>query len=200
MHLHIARSSTALAIWSLVSVPVWGQISEPKPKRPEPMQRRLNEPQLAVCFSTDGQKVVCCGQNQAFRQWNRSGEERTSLKSAPGGWSIAYSPDGKLIAGCGMDRSIRIWDAGTGEEIRSLEGHCQSAWEARFLPDGESLISVGEDGTIRFWTIKDGKEYAELTGHPGPVWFMAISPDGRLLATGAANGTIRIWDLTIGRA
>ncbi|HEV3145040.1 MAG TPA: WD40 repeat domain-containing protein [Gemmataceae bacterium] len=199
MSLPFARASSTILILAVSSVPGWGQISDGKPKLPEPVQQRFNEPQLAVCFSPDGQKVVCCGQNQAIRQWSLAGTERTSLKNAPGGWSICYSPDGKLIAGCGMDRSIRIWDAETGEEMRRLEGHAQTAWEARFLPDGESLVSVGEDGTIRFWTVKDGKEYGELTGHSGPVWCMAISPDGRLLATGAANGAIRIWDLTTGR-
>jgi WD40 repeat protein len=199
MFLSIGRTSTTLFILVVFSAPGWGQLSEVKPKLPEPVQQRLNEPQLAVCFSADGQRVVCCGQNQAIRQWSRSGEERPGLKNAPGGWSIAYSPDGKLIAGAGMDRSIRIWDAETGEEIRRLEGHFQTVWEVRFLPDSESLISGGEDGTIRFWNVKDGKEYGELTGHPGPVWCMAVSPDGRLLATGAANGTIRIWDLATGR-
>jgi len=199
MFLSIGRTSTTLLILAVLSGPGWGQISQVKPKLPEPVQHRLNEPQLAVCFSADGQRIVCCGQNQAIRQWTRSGEERPGLKNAPGGWSIAYSPDGKLIAGAGMDRSIRIWDAETGEELRRLDGHIQTVWEARFLPDGESLVSVGEDGTIRFWNVKDGKEYGELTGHPGPVWCMAVSPDGRLLATGAANGTLRIWDLTTGR-
>jgi WD40 repeat protein len=196
----LVRTSTAMIILTLSSTPGLGQISEARPKLPEPVQQRLNEPQLAVCFSPDGQKVVCCGQNQAIRQWSLTGEERPSLRNAPGGWCIAYSPDGKLIAGCGMDRTIRIWDAETGAEVRRLEGHVQTAWEARFLPDGESLVSVGEDGTIRLWNVKDGKEYGELTGHPGPVWCMALSPDGRLLATGASNGTIRIWDLTTGRA
>jgi hypothetical protein len=193
------RSLIVIVLCFLFPPFAFGQVGPPAPKPLEPNQRRHNEPQVAVCFAPDGRQFVVCGQNQAARQYDDKGAELRALKDAPGGWCVTFSPDGKMIATCGLDRTIRLWDAATGQELKILEGHSQTAWEAHFLPDGHTLVSVGEDSTIRFWNVDDGREVAQIFGHPGAVWSMALAPDGKILATGGSDGTIRLWDLTIGR-
>jgi hypothetical protein len=184
---------------SLVPAVAPAQVGPEKPKSPEQVRQRLTEPQVAVRYASDGSRFAVCGQNNGIRQYDRAGVELAALKNAPGGWSVAYSPDGKMIASCGLDRAIRLWDSASGKELRTLEGHSQTAWEAYFAPNGQTLVSIGEDCTIRFWNVSDGKEFTQLNGHPGAVWSMALSADGKMLATGGSDGTIRVWDLTTGR-
>ena len=189
----------ALALFELFPAYVFAQAAQDLPKLPELTRQRLNEPQVAVRFAPDGSRFAVSGQNSGIRQYDREGNELAALKNAPGGWCIVYSPDGKSIVASGLDRTIRIWNAETGAELRTLEGHSQTAWEAYFTPDGRTLISIGEDSTIRFWSMPEGKETGQLVGHTGPVWSMALSPDGRWLATGGSDGVIRLWDLATGR-
>ncbi|MFL5341926.1 MAG: WD40 repeat domain-containing protein, partial [Gemmataceae bacterium] len=196
---HVRTSTAAGLILFLPSI-LPAQSGQEPVKPPELTRHRLTEPQVAVRFAPDGSRFALSGQqNSGIRQYDRDGKELAALKNAAGGWCIRYSPDGKLIAASGLDRSIRLWDAETGAEVRTLEGHSQTAWEAYFTPDGHTLISIGEDSTIRFWNVSNGKEIGQLAGHPGPVWSMAITADGRLLATGGSDGSIRVWDLTTGR-
>jgi WD40 repeat protein len=168
-------------------------------RSPEVIQQRLNEPQLAVVWSPDGNRVVCSGQNRAVRQFDRAGKELEPARNGSGGWSVSYALQGGLVAVCGLDRSIRLWDPISGAELRSLDGHLSTAWVAAFLPDGQRLVSAGEDGTIRIWGARDGTEIGQVTGHSGPIWCMALSRDGRLIATGGSDGAVRIWDLATGR-
>jgi WD40 repeat protein len=196
--LHVRTAVLAYTI-NLIPALVFAQGGIEKPKPPEQLREKLSEPQVAVRFSPDGSRFAVCGQNNGIRQYDRTGKELAALKNAPGGWSVAYSPDGKIVAACGLDRSIRLWHADTGKEIRTLEGHSQTAWEAYFAPNGQTLVSIGEDCTIRFWNIDDGKEFSQLNGHPGAVWSMSLSADGRMLATGGSDGAVRLWDLTTGR-
>jgi WD40 domain-containing protein len=197
----MATPARSLWTFGLLVVPTlaFAQVAQPMPKTPEQERQRLNEPQVAIQFAPDGRQLTVCGQNQSMRQYDAKGIERRVVKNAPGGWSIAYSPDGKTIAVCGLDRTIRLWNAESGEALRLLDGHTQTAWEAQFLPGGHTLVSIGEDATIRFWNVDEGREIGELGGHPGAIWSMALTADGRMLATGASDGTIRLWDLTTGR-
>lgn len=193
------RPLISIVLLGLLPSFAFAQAGRETPKPPEQARQRLNEPQVAVRFAPGGQQFIVCGQNQSIRQYDGKGTERQALKNAPGGWCVTFSPDGKTIATCGLDRTIRLWNALTGEELRILDGHSQTAWEAYFLPDGHTLLSIGEDSTIRYWNIDDGKEIGQLYGHPGAVWSMALSADGKTLATGGSDGTVRIWDLATGR-
>jgi hypothetical protein len=193
------RASLSVALLTLASPYVHAQAGPEAAKPPEPALQRLSEPQVAVRFSPDGLHYVVCGQNQAVRTYDLKGSEPHALKNATGGWCVRFSPDGKIVAVCGLDRAVRLWNAVTGEELRTLEGHAQTAWEVAFLPDGHTLVSIGEDATIRFWNVDDGREMAQIAGHCGAVWSMAVSADGKMLATGGSDGTIRLWDLATGR-
>jgi len=48
-------------------------------------------------------------------------------------------------------------DAGTGAEIRRLEGHGAAVASVAFAPDGRRLLTGGQDGTARLWDAETGK-------------------------------------------
>jgi WD40 repeat protein len=121
--------------------------------------------------------------------------------------SLAFSPDGSTLAAGDFDNRIHLWDAGTGRELRVLEGHRRVAVTGKngvfcltFSPDGMLLASGAADGTVRIWEVKSGKERACCVGHDGRVRALAFTPDGQTLASAGADGVLRLWHPATGQA
>src|SRR6185312_3931095 len=81
--------------------------------------------------------------------------------------AMAYNSNGRFLATAGADNVIHLRDAatgekGTGELVRSFEGHT-----ARILGIGfsgtNSMISVSEDQTIKTWDLSTGKITKSVT-------------------------------------
>lgn len=42
-------------------------------------------------------------------------------------WSVAVTPDGRQVVSGSQDETIKVWDLETGEEVRTMRGHADSA-------------------------------------------------------------------------
>lgn len=118
------------------------------------------------------------------------------------GYSVlgaAYSPNGSILATCGGDNLIRLWDAGTGKELRRLDGHINTPSNLAFSPHGKLLASGSEDNKVQLWDIATGKllRTFKLEGASFSVIFMR---DGKTLATSSADKRIRLWDVATGKS
>ena len=116
-------------------------------------------------------------------------EGHTSLVEA-----LSFSPDGSILFSASTDNTIRLWDAGTREQIATLE----NAGRARSLsisPDGKTLASASDDRTLKLWDVASRAPIATLHGHTSPVNGVAFSPDGTLLASASNDGTASFWDI-----
>jgi len=55
-----------------------------------------------------------------------------------------------------------MWDAGTGDLIRSYEGHVGGGFlssgvnTVAFSPDGSQILSGGQDGKAKLWDASSG--------------------------------------------
>jgi WD40 repeat protein len=112
--------------------------------------------------------------------------------------SLAFSPDGKALASAGADQTIKLWNTATGENVRTLDGHCGISC-VTFSPDGKALASAGADKTVRLWNAASGEEIGLLDGHTEAVTCVAFRPDGKMLASGSVDKTVRLWDVAARR-
>lgn len=110
--------------------------------------------------------------------------------------SAAFSPDDNTIATGSADKMIYLWNAGTGEVIKTLEGHTGKVQFLEFSPDGKYLLSAG--GTqIFLWNLETGTSRT-FAGHKTHIWNTRFSPDGtKFLSTDLLN-KFRLWDLGSG--
>lgn len=83
--------------------------------------------------------------------------------------------------------------AGTGDLLRTLEGHGRDVWAVDFAPDGKTVASVGQDGAVRVWDAETGQPLAVFRGHEGAVHSVVYSRDGSRIASGGRDGTVHLW-------
>ncbi len=115
--------------------------------------------------------------------------------------SLAFSPDGTALASAGgnsEDFAIRIWDVGSGQLLRTLDGHTSIVWQIAFSPDGQMLASVSSDGTAKVWDWRTGAVIKSLD-FPDQVVSVTFSPDGQTLAVGGVEAwpNAAIWTFSV---
>ncbi|HEY9864168.1 MAG TPA: serine/threonine-protein kinase [Candidatus Obscuribacterales bacterium] len=107
--------------------------------------------------------------------------------------SLTFSSDTQILASGSGDNTITLWQPGTGNIIRTLEGHSGGVYSLAITSDNKILVSGSEDQTIKLWEIETGEEICTLTGHRGIIYSIAISPDNQTIVSGSQDGTIKIW-------
>ena len=111
-------------------------------------------------------------------------------------WSVVWSPDGSQVA-TGSSKTVRVWDAGTGECVRTLEGHSSYVLSVAWSPDGSKVASGSEKGKVRIWDTKTGESVGYLIGHKASANTVSWSLDGNYIATGGGR-KVCVWDAGTG--
>jgi WD40 repeat protein/tRNA A-37 threonylcarbamoyl transferase component Bud32 len=105
--------------------------------------------------------------------------------------NVDFSPDGKILAS-GVGSDVILWDAGTGNRLRTLEGHTDIVLSVAFAPDGEILAS-GSYGVVILWDARSGEPLHTLEGHTDWAWSVTFTTDGRTLAV-PDNNNVLLWE------
>ncbi|MGD2218153.1 MAG: WD40 repeat domain-containing protein, partial [Gemmatimonadales bacterium] len=150
----------------------------------------------ACAYSPDGARLVSASGDGTLKLWDaETGQEIHTLEGYTGYISAcAFSPDGVRVVSTGGERTVwegvqlkvpregrstlKLWDAGTGQEIHTLEGHSGRVNACAYSPDGARLVSASGDGTLKLWDAETGRELRTLEGHSDGVTACAFSPDG----------------------
>ena len=114
--------------------------------------------------------------------------------------ALAVLPDGRVIS-ASNDNTLRIWDAGSGETLRTIDGHSHGhshvVTALAVLPNGR-LISASLDNTLKIWDVSSGEMLRTLEGHSSPAYSLAVLPDGRVVSA-SDDHTLRVWEVGSGK-
>ncbi len=153
---------------------------------------------ITVDYSPDGAFLISGDNDGSLFLWSMaSGEAIRHLHVKGIIWDATYSPDGTMIA-VGADR-LQLFDAGTGELLRTLEGHTQAVNRVVFTDGGATLVSASDDRTVRVRSLEDDSLRYPPLEHDGAVFAMDVSPDGAWIVAGDATGVLSLWDAGTGK-
>jgi WD40 repeat protein len=167
-----------------------------------------------LAFTTDGQRLVSCGNDKQVRMWDlANNKEDFSVqldKSLP--TALALSPNGKLVAVIDSDGWLTVWPTrgplpATKFFLRQ-RAHQPPGNSVAFSPDGKFIATAGEKAIkLRYAPGLDGQatdtvgiEYRTFVARSTPTEAEAVncvvfSPDGKFLAGGSKEGGVRVWNI-----
>ncbi|HUI42832.1 MAG TPA: WD40 repeat domain-containing protein, partial [Terriglobia bacterium] len=179
---------------------VWEAGSGKELRRLEERGRGDSQGILSVAFSPDGSRILTGSEDRTARLWDTATgglllvlpaeSERLKLdemgqavgmESSEGHHSqvtsVAFSPDGRLLLTGDWDRAARLWDAGTGKQIRKLEGGLSGSSASSYLAFTANGLQLWSSGPHE-WDLSVGAEVRRPT-EKGASYPMGLSPDGR---------------------
>ena len=111
---------------------------------------------------------------------------------------VSFNQRGDLLAIGTSEGAVLLCDAGTGQPVRTLQGHSGRSYLVRFGLTHPTLYTAGADCTVRTWDPETGEERLVMAGHQGWVWPVVSDRGGTTLLAGDNSGTVRIWDPNTG--
>lgn len=149
---------------------------------------------IQLAFSDNGRQVAAGINDGSVWVWTLDTDAawHTGPVHAPSTRYVVFSPDSAVLLSAGADGKGILWDAGSGAELRRLEGHEAAISGACFLPGGRRILTASADRTIRVWDAETGKEVAKHDGFSSPLGFVAPSPDGSEFMTHIDSSTERM--------
>ena len=84
-----------------------------------------------------------------------------------------------------------MWDLGSGEHVRTLEGHSDSVTCAALSPDSSTLVSGSADKTLRVWDLASGLQLHTLLGHRKGVRGVTFGSNGGTVISASEDTTLR---------
>jgi WD40 repeat protein len=114
------------------------------------------------------------------------------------GVDVAVTPDDRLAVSTSFG-TLRVWDLGTGQVVRTLEGHHDRVYHVAVTPDGRLVVSASLDNTLKVWDLETGRCLTTLEAR-APLWCCATTPNGKTLLAGDEAGALHLLDWRPGRA
>jgi WD40 repeat protein/serine/threonine protein kinase len=166
----------------------------------------LQYPLSSVASSPDGQYVAAGDINGGISVWDAKGEIYWTLpiirENADSGSQLGisndlvFSPDGGAIISALRDGSLRVINAGTHDEIVSVNSGNLHVVKLAISPNSRYAITQNVGGGLKVWDLGEGKILYELpgelkSGNP-------FSPDSRSFAIAADPSTVKVVSLSDG--
>ncbi len=102
---------------------------------------------------------------------SRSGTSAAGSSSAPSKGiqslvtGVAVTADGRWAVSASADQTLKVWDLGSGQLVRTLEGHTNWVNGVAVTADGRWAVSASWDQTLKVWDLGSGQLVRTLEGH-----------------------------------
>ena len=158
---------------------------------------------LAVAFSPDGKRVLCCAADDTTRMFEAqdgkqvwlTDDEAEERFTSPN--CVAFDPKGRWTVVGGSDGFARILDAEDGTPrgraptlpLNAPDPGFGAVTHVAFSPNGKLAASASIDNVVRLFNLKGEELYAVTTDE---VFTMRFSPNGRWLGVGCFDRALVI--------
>lgn len=124
----------------------------------------------AVCFSSDGHKLLSGSYDNTVRLWDvKSGRQIRCFRGhAAEVTSLCFTPDKKHVVSGSSDNTVRIWDIESARELRCIECHTNNVNSVCLSPNGHYILSAGYDSFMGLHEFYPGCDSYRVF-HPFPV-------------------------------
>ena len=162
----------------------WPSVSGVKPKDKTIKVGHLSHV-YNVQFAPDEKGLASGSYDNTTRYWElvaAEPKERTpSMKGDGYIYTIAFAPDGKSLVSGGQSAKFKSYDVGTGQSLRTFQGHSGYINRLAYSPDSNAIASSSTDKTLRLWEPKTGQGITSISTFETYVNGVVYSPDGKHL-------------------
>lgn len=117
--------------------------------------------------------------------------------------SLAFSSDSRHVLAAGIwDRTIKLWDIGTGQCIRTFEGHTEEYENqvtfVAFSPYEQHIVSGDSNGNLKLWEIEGGQCLHTFENETSEMLTLRLDADGQYKPSPAAELNQKLWEVETG--
>ena len=109
--------------------------------------------------------------------------------------AMDISSGGGLGVSSSSDESLCIWDTGSGDILRTLNGHAGEVNCCKFFPSGVVVLTGGMDTQLKIWSAEDGKCARTLNkSHKSRILDIDFVERGRNIVSCSRDGSVCLWE------
>ncbi len=120
----------------------------------------------SIAIHPSGKRVVAGGHDRTIRIWEFDQDGGAVVNSLIAHQSailhVAFSPDGKTLVTASADNTIKVFDAGSLDEIATIDNQPDWVMSLEFSPDGTQLAAGRFDGSLSIYNTDNFRDQLEV--------------------------------------